>query len=353
MAKIKNPLLSLLASNTLGKVITFRRSRGQSIVEKKPEVPDAKTLAQLSWRHMYQKAVALWHGLCAAEKESWESQARPKHMTGFAWFMSQALKPNPGLYLPLQGGTMQGIIDMDGYQIESVKDPVANQDGDTKAARDAAIAIAIGGSLTCDVYGWDGGDWRKLLVESAANANLRVALYSGATIIGADTTTSGGINISTRLGFYTRAQTMLQYTATHSVSMRAAYYLSDANAGTNIPGATLFGYNGAGWDRLRTWGTGVLKVGRAEIDSTTVRKTAVGQVKAAAGKLYWFSCNPSAGNSLIEFTDALAGGGAVVFDHFCTAKESHVTILDPPMKFATGIYLETLTNVTSLVFCYV
>lgn len=112
MSKLKNPLLSLDARNTIGKAISFVKRRGQNIAEKKPEIPDARSLAQLSWRHMYQKAVALWHALSAAEKEEWESSARPKHMTGFAWFMSQALKPNPGLYLPLQGGTMSGDIDM-------------------------------------------------------------------------------------------------------------------------------------------------------------------------------------------------------------------------------------------------
>ncbi|MBA7627795.1 hypothetical protein ES703_35264 [subsurface metagenome] len=128
MSKLKNPLCSLDARNTIGKAVSFVKRRGQNIAEKKPVVPDAKTLAQLSWRHMYQKAVALWHALSAAEKEDWESSARPKHMTGFAWFMSQALKPNPGLYLPLQGGTMQGVIEMDGYHIHGLPLPIHVQD---------------------------------------------------------------------------------------------------------------------------------------------------------------------------------------------------------------------------------
>lgn len=81
---------------------------------------------------MYQKAVALWHGLSSAEKAEWESLARSRHMTGFAWFMSQALKPNPGLYLPLQGGTMQGDIDMNGHKIEDLPDPLAAQEPVTR-----------------------------------------------------------------------------------------------------------------------------------------------------------------------------------------------------------------------------
>ena len=131
MVKLKNPLFSFLAKGKCASVALVNRRR-QNIAEKIPVVPDAKSLAQLSWRHMYQKAVALWHGLSAAEKAEWESQARPKHMTGFAWFMSQALRPNPGLYLPLQGGTMQGIIDMNGHKIEDLPDPLAAQEPVTR-----------------------------------------------------------------------------------------------------------------------------------------------------------------------------------------------------------------------------
>ncbi len=128
MAKPKNPLHSFGAIGRLGKGLTFARRRRQDIVEKTPIPKDVKSLAQLSWRHMYQKAVALWHGLSASEQQDWESQARSRHMTGFAWFMSQALKPNPGLYLPLQGGTMQGLIQMNGHHIHGLPLPVHVQD---------------------------------------------------------------------------------------------------------------------------------------------------------------------------------------------------------------------------------
>lgn len=125
MTKLKNPLFSLRASGSLAKVIAFTRRRRQNIAEKMPVPEDAKSLAQLSWRHMYQKAVALWHALSPAEKQEWESLARPKHMTGFAWFVSQALKPNPGLYLPLQGGTMSGDIAMAGNKVTGLAAAVA------------------------------------------------------------------------------------------------------------------------------------------------------------------------------------------------------------------------------------
>ncbi|MBA7572006.1 hypothetical protein ES708_13780 [subsurface metagenome] len=136
MAKLKKPLLSLQAIGSLAKSISFRRSRGKNIAGKKPEVPDAKTLAQLSWRHMYQKAVALWHALSDAEKQEWESLARPKHMTGFAWFISQALKPNPGLYLPLQGGKMAGDIDLDKHRVLKLPLPTDDQEAASKKYHD-------------------------------------------------------------------------------------------------------------------------------------------------------------------------------------------------------------------------
>ena len=89
---------------------------------------------------MYQLAVELWHELSAAEKRTWEAAGTTRHMTGYAWFISQALRPNPGIYLPLAGGAMQGIIVMGSHAITGLPDPSASQDPDTLIARNAAIA---------------------------------------------------------------------------------------------------------------------------------------------------------------------------------------------------------------------
>lgn len=140
MAKLGAPIYSLGAVGRFAKHLSLARRRRQNIIEATPVPEDAKTLAQLSWRHMYQKAVALWHALSAAEKQEWESLARPKHMTGFAWFISQALKPNPGLYLPLQGGTMAGNIDMAEFRILDLPDPTLIQEAATKAYVDFIAA---------------------------------------------------------------------------------------------------------------------------------------------------------------------------------------------------------------------
>lgn len=139
MAKLKNPLLSLGAIGRLAKDIVFTRRRRTDIAEIKPIPQDAKSHLQLQWRHMYQKAIALWLALSASEKQEWESLARPKRMTGYAYFISLALKPNPGLYLPLQGGTMQGDIDMAKHRLLKLPTPEDDQEAARKIDLDGLI----------------------------------------------------------------------------------------------------------------------------------------------------------------------------------------------------------------------
>lgn len=85
----------------------------------------------------------------------------------------------------------------------------------------------------------------------------------------------------------------------------------------------------------------------------TKRMVGTGQVIAGAHKLYWMLLNPSAGLSLFELTDDTDGSTAVVLDHFDTSREGHDLPFSPPMPFTTGIYLKTLTNITSITFGYV
>jgi len=86
---------------------------------------------------------------------------------------------------------------------------------------------------------------------------------------------------------------------------------------------------------------------------TTKRLTGTGQVAAGAHKLYWIKCNPGAGNSVWELSDDTTGLTATVLDEFHTSREGHTDNFFPPMPFATGIYLKTVTNMTSMVFGYV
>jgi hypothetical protein len=122
-------------------MFSLARRLGRHILEKKPIPTDAKSPAQLFNRHMFTKCVDLWHLLSEAEKQEWESLARPRHMTGYAWYISQCLRPNPGIYLPLQGGTMVGDIDMDKNRLLKLPDPTDAQEAATKGYVDALTKI--------------------------------------------------------------------------------------------------------------------------------------------------------------------------------------------------------------------
>jgi len=121
MAKLKAPLLSFLATGNLAKILAFRRRGSTTVAERYPFPIDRKSTEQLTWRTVFQMAVDWWHQLSPEEHLDWESLARPRHMTGYALFLSTALKPNPGIYLPLIGGSMKGDIDMGGNYIRNQK----------------------------------------------------------------------------------------------------------------------------------------------------------------------------------------------------------------------------------------
>ena len=137
MSILKNPLLSLRASGPLTKTLTFLRRRGRNLVEKTPTHLDANTAAQQFHRNRFNQAVAWWHLLSETVKQEWESYARPYHLTGYQLFLSRALAPNPNVYLPLQGGTMAGDIDMDSNRVLKLPLPLDQWEAANKRYVDA------------------------------------------------------------------------------------------------------------------------------------------------------------------------------------------------------------------------
>jgi len=144
MAKLNKPLFSLTAFGQITRGLIVRRRGSAAVLEAKPYPKDAKTSAQLSWRTMYQLAITLWHALPAAEKKAWESVATPHHMTGYAYFLSQALRPNPGIYLPLAGGTMSGNIAMASNRITALPAPTTDQEPARKLELTTHAALTTG-----------------------------------------------------------------------------------------------------------------------------------------------------------------------------------------------------------------
>lgn len=182
MVRLKSPLLSLDAHGTLSKAISFVKRRRQKIAERTPVVPDQKSPAQLAWRPMFLACKDLWHTLSAAEKAAWESAATPRHMTGYAWYMSQCLRPNPGIYLPLAGGTMTGVIDMDGQLISALPAPIAANDAVRKAYVDLFTLSSTFNTHEVAITGIHGvGD---SIIDSVLARNAAIAAAVGAKDVG-------------------------------------------------------------------------------------------------------------------------------------------------------------------------
>lgn len=94
MTKVSNPLFSFDARGRLGKELNLTKRRGVNITQKKPVPRQPNTSGQLAVRGVWQDGIAQWHLLAADEKNSYESKARPYHMTGFAYFMRGYMKEN-------------------------------------------------------------------------------------------------------------------------------------------------------------------------------------------------------------------------------------------------------------------
>ncbi len=93
---------------------------------------------------MFTMCKDLWHTLSATEQKAWEALARPFHMTGYAYYISQCLRPNPGIYLPLAGGTMSGHIDMATSRIKNLPSPGDTTDPARLADLTAHAALITG-----------------------------------------------------------------------------------------------------------------------------------------------------------------------------------------------------------------
>lgn len=113
MAKIKNPLLSLGAHGTVSKQITYQKRGRVNIARTRPVPTDRKTDLQIWHRYLYRQACQYWQTLSDSEKQQWETDARPYHMTGFAYFMRHQLKQLADLVLCLPMDETSGSLAAD------------------------------------------------------------------------------------------------------------------------------------------------------------------------------------------------------------------------------------------------
>ena len=99
MAKVKGPLLSVTASGTIGKTLTYAKSGGVNVVKgsylKKVngyyftrELPVNESIKQKSVRCCFSGARKAWNVLTEEEKQAYKDEACGKALTGYNIFVS-------------------------------------------------------------------------------------------------------------------------------------------------------------------------------------------------------------------------------------------------------------------------
>lgn len=216
-----------------------------------------------------------------------------------------------------------------------------------------SLKIREQGTPSVHLYGYDGANWQTLMVDHSVYKNLKVALYYTDQLIHGLLWPTTDIVTTDLYTLRTSSQVYLWRSASRSDPCKVASEIGDASGGRYHGTVALVGWNGATYDRLRTYGTGVLKVGRAEIGATLTRETGAGSVATGARKLFWLTIRPSAANWVLALTDATAGGGTVIWDDGGALQEPCHCVFDPPIEFSTGIYIETYTNLTAVMLDYI
>uniref|UniRef100_A0A6H1ZUK6 Uncharacterized protein n=1 Tax=viral metagenome TaxID=1070528 RepID=A0A6H1ZUK6_9ZZZZ len=214
------------------------------------------------------------------------------------------------------------------------------------------VDILTAPALISHIYGYDGANWQTVLVESAANPNLRVRLYGGANFVAV--TQSAAAHARTNYGLTTYSA-LYADDGTNLSRLDMLLAQQDALANTfNGLGVTAmpYGFNGATWDRLRTYLTGILKVGRAEVGlSNSGVLSADAQVKAAAGNVYWLTVSDTAVLA-IELNDGIADAGVDLWGIDLPAGGYLHLVFDPPIEFGTGIWLDVSTATCKVTIGY-
>lgn len=214
------------------------------------------------------------------------------------------------------------------------------------------VDVLSGVGVASQLYGYDSTNWQTLLVESAALKNLRVKLYDGATGIssaamGYHTLTGSGLNV--------HAQVWGRTGAAAAAAINADYPNDDTHASTERGLdviSLLHGFDGTYFERLRTYATGILKVGRAEVGlSNSGVLSGDTEVKSSAGKVYWMSVSDTAALS-IELNDSTDNSGTDRFAAVLPANCYGHYIFDPPIEFTSGIYLDVSTATCKIVVGY-
>lgn len=116
--------------------------------------------------------------------------------------------------------------------------------------------------------------------------------------------------------------------------------------------AELLGFDGTTFDRIRAYNGGILKTARAEAGlSNSGVKSGDALIKTGAGKVYWVCVSDTAALA-VELNDSTDGAGTDKWALDLPADGYCHYIFDPPIEFATGIYLDVSTGTCKVTIGY-
>jgi hypothetical protein len=118
---------------------------------------------------------------------------------------------------------------------------------------------------------------------------------------------------------------------------------------TNLWG---YDYGASAWVKVAVDSAGRVIVDNRHNDITQVRVTATGLVYTGLAYIHWMNIVPSAKANVVDLTDAVGGGGTPIWEAVRETLDSTQITFTPPLKFSTGIYVETFTNMTAINMSY-
>lgn len=92
MVRLKGPMMSMDASGTLGKTITFAKWKGRNYARKTVTPANPQSGGQTGMRAAIKFLSQIWNGLAAGPKASWEDRAEADKISTFNAFTSYNAK---------------------------------------------------------------------------------------------------------------------------------------------------------------------------------------------------------------------------------------------------------------------
>jgi len=115
MPKLTGPLLSLRASGSVAKNLTYSERKTGSLARWQKKQKDVLTSERVEWRARFLQAVAAWHALTENEKEVYNEEAERLTMTGYNLFLKKYLSAPPIVFFPAYYGVAIYGVSIYGY----------------------------------------------------------------------------------------------------------------------------------------------------------------------------------------------------------------------------------------------